>query len=728
MSKESVEAKKARMAEKRRASYLKKISTEEGLTRHREQSRRGMARMKAIGREVFIPPCEDTNRKESCRNDLLLFCKTYFPHYTYLPFADYHLEIIKDFQSAIMYGRSQAAAAPRGGGKDTIFAMAVIWAIAYGHRKWLVYGGATFKLAKAKLENIKIEIEENQLLCADFPEMCVPVRALERSPQRAKGQRIKSHSGDAYFSRIEWGQDEIQFAVVEGADCSGSKISATGVEAAARGLVRGELRPDFLCVNDVETDEGARSEVIKKKAENTIDQSLSGLAGPGMDIAKFMLCTIVCPGCMSETYTDPSIKHDWNGKRYRMVEKFPDREDLWQEYMDLWRSGKSSGKDPDARIAHKFYVANRKEMDRGAVVSWKERYIQKITEDGSPREISALQHAYNLRVALGETAFFSEYQNDPLPENQDTIGLTASVVASRCGGYAQGIIPENAVSITAGIDIGARELHKVITAWMSNGDNYIVDYSRIPVEAPKGDLRNAKGHVKAALEAAILDALRLARSESEDFPMRDTAGNERFISMTLIDAKFQPKVIHKFVKESGVRYRAINGYGSKSGQKRYTPPDRKSKVKKLMYHCYASPVEGKMVYHIDADHWKLFVQNRFAQDPGTVGACSLFGMDPAKHRNFANHIVAELYDPTTGKWEEQSKHNHFLDATAYSACAGGMCGIRIQSFAAKPDMNQQDVTSVKPRRDREHNEGPKMVSPSQKSGGARVVKRRPDSW
>lgn len=713
-----------------RLTSARKRSTAEGAERERVRALKFMNRMNASGREIEIPPCLNPERKEMARNSLWQFANTYFPHYTYLEPADYHPEIYADLQAAILYGRSQAIAAPRGGAKDTLFAIAVIWAIAYGHKHWLVYGAATSKLAKQKLENIKVEIEENKLLFEDFPEMCHPVRALERSPLRCRGQRIKSGQGDAYFSRIEWGKDEVVFATVEGADCSGAIITPTGLEGAARGMVRGEQRPDFVAINDGETDEAARSEVLRKKIENTIDQSLSGLAGPGKSIAKFFLCTIVCPGCVSEKYTDPSQKPGWNGRRYAMVVQFPDREDLWAKYMELWREGKSSGKDPDARIAHHFYVENRAAMDAGAKVSWPDRYIRDQVEDGSQTEISALQHAYNLRVANGEVAFFSEYQNAPLPENSDTIGLTATLVASRVGGYAAGVVPAHCTHITRGIDVGARQLHIVTKAWLPTGDSFVVDYSRLDVEAPPGDLRNPRGGVRLALEAAVLSALRVARGEAEDFPMKDTEGNDRYIDMTLVDSGFLEKTIYTFCNESGPRYRPIKGYGTRQGQRRYAPPTQKQKTKRPHFHCYASKMaSGQVLWHVDADFWKLFCQMRFLQDPETNGACALFGMDPAKHRNYANHIVAELFDPETKKWEEQNKHNHFLDASAYADCAGGMLGIRISSLAAAP--KHEDGTPVAPKvRPKPGQKKPvqRVPIPAHNNGGARVVRRGGSGW
>ena len=70
-----------------------------------------------------------------------------------------------------------------------------------------------------------------------------------------------------------------------------------------------------------------------------------------------------------------------------------------------------------------FYLANRKAMDAGAEVSWEARF--------NHDEISALQHAMNLKFQ-DETAFMSEYQNDPLPEDTQIASRCLSTSRKRC--------------------------------------------------------------------------------------------------------------------------------------------------------------------------------------------------------------------------------------------------------------------------------------------------------
>jgi hypothetical protein len=57
-------------------------------------------------------------------------------------------------------------------------------------------------------------------------------------------------------------------------------------------------------------------------------------------------------------------------------------------------------------------------------VAWPQRH--------NPDELTAIQHAMNLKLDQGESAFWAEYQNEPLPEtmgHQDM--LSADVIAAK---------------------------------------------------------------------------------------------------------------------------------------------------------------------------------------------------------------------------------------------------------------------------------------------------------
>ena len=67
---------------------------------------------------------------------------------------------------------------------------------------------------------------------------------------------------------------------------------------------------------------------------------------------------------------------------------------MWEEYIDLRRNRKAD--DPDARVAHRFYLSQRKEMNRGAEVSNRYAFESKPGADRKRLEVSALQACFNL--------------------------------------------------------------------------------------------------------------------------------------------------------------------------------------------------------------------------------------------------------------------------------------------------------------------------------------------
>jgi len=57
--------------------------------------------------------------------------------------------------------------------------------------------------------------------------------------------------------------------------------------------------------------------------------------------------------------------------------------------------------------ATQFYRAHQGDMDRGAPIAWPARFDEKAGE------ISAIQHAMNLRLRMGPDGFAAECQNEP---------------------------------------------------------------------------------------------------------------------------------------------------------------------------------------------------------------------------------------------------------------------------------------------------------------------------
>jgi len=114
------------------------------------------ARNKALstaGRDIgAIRPVEDPDRREACRLDFRLFCDTYFPLAFYLEWSDDHLKIIAKLEEAVLQGGLFALAMPRSSGKTTICECACLWAVLYGHRRFVLAIGSEQTSAEEMLD------------------------------------------------------------------------------------------------------------------------------------------------------------------------------------------------------------------------------------------------------------------------------------------------------------------------------------------------------------------------------------------------------------------------------------------------------------------------------------------------------------------------------------------------------------------------------------------------
>ena len=402
-------------------------STPGGYDAHRESAAQRQAELSLAGRDIGeLPAVVDPERKEACRFDFRKFCETYFPEVYNLEWSDDHLRAIEKLQKAVLEGGLFALAMARGSGKSSLTETAAIWAMAYGHREFIVIIGASEGAALEMLDSIKTELEVNEHLAEDFPEMVYPIARLEGIANRCAGQLYKGER-----TRIGWTASEIVLPTIAGAASSGAIVRVAGITGRIRGMKFKRpdgrtIRPEFVIVDDPQTSESAGSAEQTRKRVRVLAGDVLGLAGPGRKIAGVMPCTVIRPGDMAEQMLDRSKHPEWNGERCRMMYKFPKNEELWNKYADL-RADELREKGTFLK-ATEFYRAHQKEMDEGAVVAWKARF--------NHDEISAVQHAMDLKLT-DEAAFWAEYQNEPLAEDLGTEEqLTLDGVSSRVNGHS----------------------------------------------------------------------------------------------------------------------------------------------------------------------------------------------------------------------------------------------------------------------------------------------------
>lgn len=669
----------------------------------RDRQRVLMAKKRAAVRDIEIPPVKNPARRARCADDPERFCKEYFPEIFYNPFTADQRTMINAIAGRMRTGGYQAIAATRGDGKTNIArVVGGVWGFCYGLIHWLNLLGANATEAASAIEDIKTHYEFNDKLAEDFPEVCIPIRALEGAAQRGGSQTVNGKR-----TRIKWGMMEIIFPHVEGSKASGGIITARGVDAAIRGLVRSGKRPDLNIADDIETRQSVRSTVQTDAIESTLVNDVLGLAGPGERLAVVYLCTIMRAGCLADRYTDIKINPAWNGLRHRFLITEPDNAKLWTRYIEMRQADQLAG-DKLARGAHEFYLANRKKMDAGAKVNNPHRFINKPVDakkkkpgEKDMQEVSALQHAYNIIADNRRDFFDTEYQNCPKTEVVETAGLEPHAIQRKLNGVPKGVVPADCRRLTGYVDVGRRLLHFTVIAWGEGAKGAVVDYGTIEVHSPVGSLKERE--IAQAQEQAILTALLVFRDSVESGFAAADGGENRMIDLCLVDARWMSTPVHKFCAMSakGV-FKPSCGFGINSPQGRYRRPSKAKLPGGSHWHATLRPETRSLRFDLDVDYYKQRVHDGFLTPADQNGSITLYGDDPVRHRGFSEQILAEVWtrDFVPGKgWKEgwivRHRANHFLDCAAGNIAAAEMAGIYLVS--AQPTAAAQPKQSTRAR-------------------------------
>lgn len=657
--------------------------------KERERARNSAA--SRSGRDVGeIPAVANPARRAAAEGHLRTFLLTYLAHWFPKPFSPDQEDLIDEIQHVGDEGGLKAYALPRGSGKTTICEGSVLWAALKGRRRFIAFIGASRDGASESLDTLKGELETNDLLAADWPEVCAPIRKLEGIANRCAGQH---HQGQRTY--IQWSGTTLVLPTIAGSRASGVVICVRGITGRIRGMkfrrADGTLaRPDLAIIDDPQTDASAHSELLCGKRLKTVTQAILGLPGPGEKIAALMPCTIIVPGDMAAQILDRTKHPEWHGVVRKLIYDFPTRQDLWDQYADIRRRDMQAG--GDGAPATEFYRANRADMDRGGRVAWEARF--------EPGELSALQNAMNLLIDRGEEAFAAEYQNAPqVREETDTELATVEQIETKVNGLARGVVPLAATKLTAFIDVQHSLLYWLVTAWRDDFTGAIIDYGAFPDQG-RGhfQLRGARktlakafpGMSTAAAVLAGLDAL-VGQMLARRFDIE--GGGQGFIERLLIDSKdgtLSAELI-EFCRNHPQAARIFPSEGKGIGPA--DTPMHQYKVQpgeKIGDHWLLKKATKQAARKIviDTNYWKTFVHARLLAPVGDKGCLTLFGLKKkTDHRLLAEHLHGEkperIRHEKTGRtgdvWKLKSHKpdNHWLDGLAGAAVAASYQGCRL---------------------------------------------------
>jgi len=202
--------------------------------RHADQQsryRESQNRLRDIGP---LPPVEDPARRQQDDDSLRFFLESYFPGTFGLARSPDHLEVIEQTERVIKDGGQMALAMPRGSGKSSISINAAIWVLLTGRRRFVVLVAAAAGLANQLLVSISRELEGNELLRADYPEVCYPLHRLGPDATYQK-QAAQLLNGQRTCVQIK--ADRITLPTVAGSLASGATVKTRGLTGRTRGQV-----------------------------------------------------------------------------------------------------------------------------------------------------------------------------------------------------------------------------------------------------------------------------------------------------------------------------------------------------------------------------------------------------------------------------------------------------------------------------------------------------------
>jgi conserved hypothetical protein len=288
------------------------------------------------------------------------FVSHYFPHYvrsaSRSELHDYLFktlpEILQDPKSVNM-----ATAAPRGEAKSTLVSqLFTLYCLVTQKKRYALIVMDSINQAYPMLESIKVELEFNQRLRIDFPEVAGQGRVWQATTILTKANQKVEIAG------------------------SGKKL---------RGLRHGAYRPDLVVLDDIENDEQVRSSEQRDKLHEWLKKTVLPLGVPGEKLDVVYIGTILhYDSVLNRTLASKA----WKTAKFKALKKMPDDMALWDKWEDFFLNEGEA-------VADAFYHANQAAMDKGSEVSW------------AARPLLALM---KIRARDGHATFDSEYQNDPL--------------------------------------------------------------------------------------------------------------------------------------------------------------------------------------------------------------------------------------------------------------------------------------------------------------------------
>lgn len=296
---------------------------------------------------------------------------------------DFHREIcaIMDDVSTVNRNAKIAVAAPRSHAKSSFLSKAnPLREICYRKRKYIIIISETPQVSTANMEWLSAQLKSNEKLRADFGPLLNPK------------QQMNPKDNSAEFIAYEPNEDGSVRKML-------TLVQAASTGQALRGRNWNGVRPDLITCDDLEDlRSSAGTKEQRDKLKDWFNSVVMPLGDPaGKKTAFIYMGTVV----HAESLLINVIKHrsDFKSRLFRAIIEEPERLDLWEQCREIYLNRENPNCAEDAEA---FYLANKDEMDRGAVVLWP--------------DVQPLWKLMKWKWDNGSKAFNTEYQNNPIDE------------------------------------------------------------------------------------------------------------------------------------------------------------------------------------------------------------------------------------------------------------------------------------------------------------------------
>ncbi|WP_109859532.1 phage terminase large subunit [Aggregatibacter segnis] len=288
------------------------------------------------------------------------FVSHYFPHYVRSTSrSDLHNYLFAELPAVLQAPKpiNMATAAPRGEAKSTLVSqLFTLYCLVTQQKRYALIVMDSIDQAYPMLEAIKVELEFNQRLRIDFPEVAGQGRVWQAATIITKANQ---------------------------------KVQVAGSGKKLRGLRHGAYRPDLVILDDIENDEQVRSAEQRDKLHDWLKKTVLPLGAAGDKLDVVYIGTILhYDSVLNRTLSSKA----WKTAKFKALKKIPDDMALWDKWEDFFLNEGEA-------VADAFYHANQAAMDKGSEVSWAARPLLTLMK---------------IRARDGHATFDSEYQNDPL--------------------------------------------------------------------------------------------------------------------------------------------------------------------------------------------------------------------------------------------------------------------------------------------------------------------------